>query len=62
MANIHESHKTCVICGKDFESNRPTNITCSVLCSIKRKAEMDAKNYREHRIMKKWSEKNKCKK
>ena len=33
--NIHESHKTCVICGKEFTTNRSRKLTCSKECSKK---------------------------
>lgn len=33
MANIHESHKKCVICGKEFVTNRDWKLTCSNECS-----------------------------
>ena len=36
MANIHESHKTCVICGKEFVTNFDSKITCSATCAKKR--------------------------
>ena len=37
MANIHESHKKCVICGKVFTPTREHRIYCSYECSEKSK-------------------------
>lgn len=33
MANIHESHKKCVICGKEFVTRKDWKLTCSPKCS-----------------------------
>ena len=33
--NIHESHKKCVICGKEFVTNMDWKLTCSQKCSKK---------------------------
>ena len=62
MANIHESHKTCVICGKEFVTNMDWKLTCSKECAKKRQSQTQKKYYRERRIKEKWSEKSKYKK
>ena len=33
MTNIHESHKKCIICGKEFVTNMDWKITCSKECA-----------------------------
>ncbi len=35
---------TCVICGKEFETNRKNRITCSAECSYKRQLEVNKKH------------------
>lgn len=61
MANIHESHRKCVIYGKEFVTNIDWKLSCSKECAKKRKSQMEKKYYRERKILKKWSEKSKCK-
>lgn len=40
--------KTCVICGKEFETSRPNVVTCSDDCSKERTRELDRECYRKH--------------
>ena len=61
MASIHESHKKCIICGKEFVTNIDWKLSCSRECAKKRKSQMEKKYHRERKILKKWSEKSKCK-
>ena len=46
LAHYESPHRSCVVCGTEFEAKDPRHITCSKPCSVKRKNELKCERTR----------------